>query len=131
MLRNYPESRERARDILVCEHEGDRITHDIIHRLNSTFVTPIEREDVIQLASGLDDIVDLAEEVADYLGLYKIEAPMEQAQRLAHILLQAARQIVEAMPRLRDFKNLDHYTIEIQRLQKDGDPPAREGVAAP
>jgi predicted phosphate transport protein (TIGR00153 family) len=130
MLRNYPETRERARDILVCEHEGDRITHDIIHRLNSTFVTPIEREDVIQLASALDDIVDLAEEVADYLGLYKIEAPMEQAQRLAHILLQATRQIEQAMPRLRTFDDINHFTVEINRLENDGDRVTREAVAA-
>jgi uncharacterized protein len=130
MLRNYPESRERARDILVCEHEGDRITHDIIRRLNHTFVTPIEREDVIQLASGLDDIVDLAEEVADYLGLYKIEAPMEQAQRLAHILLQCTRQIEEAMPRLRNFSDISVFTVEIHRLENDGDRVTREAVAA-
>jgi uncharacterized protein len=130
MLRNYPESHARARDILVCEHEGDRITHDIIHRLNHTFVTPIEREDVIQLASGLDDIVDLAEEVADYLGLYKIEAPMEQAQRLAHILLQCTRQIEQAMPRLRNFDDIGHFTVEINRLENDGDRVTREAVAA-
>jgi uncharacterized protein len=130
MLRNYPESRERARDILVCEHEGDRITHDIIHRLNQTFVTPIEREDVIQLASGLDDIVDLAEEVADYLGLYKIEAPMEQAQRLAHILLQSTREIEKAMPCLRNFADINSFTVEINRLENDGDRVTREAVAA-
>ena len=73
----------------ICEQEGDRITHDIIQRLNSTFVTPIDREDIFALASALDDIVDFIEEVADFLGLYQIEAPMEQAQQLAHILLQA------------------------------------------
>jgi uncharacterized protein Yka (UPF0111/DUF47 family) len=65
------------------EHEGDRITHDIIDRLNHTFVTPIDREDILALASALDDIVDYIEEVADYLGLYKIEAPMDQAIKLA------------------------------------------------
>jgi predicted phosphate transport protein (TIGR00153 family) len=130
MLRNYPESRGRAGDILVCEQEGDRITHDIIHRLNQTFVTPIEREDVIQLASAMDDIVDLAEEVADYLGLYKIEAPMEQAQRLAHILLQASRQIEQAVPRLRNFGDISHFTVEINRLENDGDRVTREAVAS-
>ena len=101
MLRHYPERADLARDILICEQEGDRITHDTIQRLNHTFVTPIDREDILQLASALDDIIDFTEEVADYLGLYKIEAPMEQAQRLAHILLQSCRQIAEAMPRLR------------------------------
>src|SRR5437764_11063224 len=99
MLQTYPDRADLARDILICEQEGDRITHDIIQRLNQTFVTPIDREDIYALAAALDDIVDYTEEVADYLGLYRIEAPMEQAQRLAHVLLQSGRQIAEAMPR--------------------------------
>jgi uncharacterized protein len=130
MLATFPERGELARDILVCEQEGDRITHDIIQRLNQTFVTPIEREDILQLASGLDDIVDFTEEVADYMGLYKIEAPMEQSQRLAHILLQSCRQIAEAMPRLRSFKDISHYTVEINRLENDGDRVSREAMAS-
>lgn len=130
MLRNYPDTREMARDILLCEQEGDRITHDIVNRLNQTFVTPIDREDILELASALDDIVDLTEEVADYLGLYKVEAPMEQAQRLAHILMQAARQISEAMPRMRDFKDISHYTVEIHRLENEGDRVVREAIAS-
>src|SRR5213595_1614353 len=111
MLRDYPDRSELARDILICEQEGDRITHDIIRRLNETFVTPIDREDIYALASALDDVVDFAEEVADYLGLYKIEAPMEQAQQLAKVLHQAARQISEVMPRLRGFQDISHYTV--------------------
>ena len=90
MLAHYPERADLARDILICEQEGDRITHDVIQRAQqrrssrrSTARTSSSS------SSALDDIVDLTEEVADYLGLYKIEAPMEQAQRLAHILLQA------------------------------------------
>src|SRR6195256_4328983 len=130
MLGSYPERADLARDILICEQEGDRITHDIIHRLNQTFVTPIDREDILALASGLDDIVDLTEEVADYLGLYKIEAPMEQAQRLAQILLQATRQIAEAMPRMRSFQDISHYTVEINRLENDGDRVTREAMAS-
>jgi predicted phosphate transport protein (TIGR00153 family) len=70
MLRGYPERKDLAREILICEQEGDRITHDLIHALNNTFVTPIDREDILELASALDDIVDYVEEVADYLGLY-------------------------------------------------------------
>jgi predicted phosphate transport protein (TIGR00153 family) len=130
MLRNYPETKELAREILLCEQEGDRITHDIVNRLNQTFVTPIDREDILQLASALDDIIDLTEEVADYLGLYKVEAPMEQAQRLAHILMQACRQIAEAMPRMRDFKDISHYTVEIHRLENEGDRVTREAIAS-
>jgi uncharacterized protein len=130
MLHAYPEQAQLARAILLCEQEGDRITYDIIQRLNSTFVTPIDREDILSLASGLDDIVDLTEEVADYLGLYRIEAPMEQAQRQAHILMEACRQISAAMPRLRGFRDVSHFTIEIHRLETDGDRVTREAVAS-
>jgi predicted phosphate transport protein (TIGR00153 family) len=130
MLRSFPEQHGLARAILLCEQEGDRITYDIIQRLNATFVTPIDREDILELASGLDDIVDLTEEVADYLGLYRIEAPMEQAQRLAHILMEACRKICEAVPRMRGFQDVSHYTNEIHRLETDGDRVTREAVAS-
>ena len=130
MLREFPERSALAREILICEQEGDRITHDIIQRLNQTFVTPIDREDIFALASALDDIVDYTEEVADYVGLYKIEAPFEQAQQLATVLMQASRQISEAMPRLRGFRDISHYTVEINRLENDGDRITREAIAA-
>ena len=108
MLVAWPDRKELAREILVCEQEGDRITHDIIHRLNATFVTPIDREDILALASALDDIIDYTEEVADFLGLYRIEAPMEAAQRMANILVQTTRQVAEAMPRMRSFRDINH-----------------------
>jgi len=130
MLAHYPDRADLARDILICEQEGDRITHDIHHRLNSTFVTPIDREDILELTSDLDDIIDLIDEVADYLGLYKIEAPMEQSQRMAHILLQATQQIAAAMPRLRTFQDLSHFTVEVNRLENDGDRISRNAVAS-
>jgi predicted phosphate transport protein (TIGR00153 family) len=130
MLVSFPERNDLAREILICEQDGDRITHDIIQRLNQTFVTPIDREDIYALASALDDVVDYTEEVADYLGLYKIEAPMSQAQDLAHVLQAAARQIAEAMPRLRGFKDISHYTVEINRLENDGDRITREAIAS-
>jgi predicted phosphate transport protein (TIGR00153 family) len=130
MLAAWPDRKELARDILVCEQDGDRITHDIIHRLNHTFVTPIDREDILELASALDDIIDLTEEVSDYLGLYRIEAPMEQSQRMSHILVQATRQVAEALPRMRGFKDLSHYTVEINRLENDGDRVVREAMAS-
>jgi uncharacterized protein len=130
MLGTWPDRRELAKAILVCEQEGDRITHDIIHRLNATFVTPIDREDILELASALDDIVDYTEEVADYLGLYRIEAPMEQSQRLAHILVQATRQVAEALPRMRGFRDISHYTVEVNRLENDGDRVTREAMAS-
>src|SRR6202046_5952109 len=106
LLTNFPDNGELASEIRDCEHEGDRITHDIIDRLNHTFVTPIDREDILALASSLDDIVDYTEEVADYLGLYKIEAPMDQAIWLARVLKQASAQGAEAIPRLRGLRDL-------------------------
>ena len=130
MLAHYPDRADLARDIVICEQEGDRITHDVHQRLNSTFVTPIDREDILELASALDDVIDLIDEVADYLGLYRIEAPMEQAQRLAHVLLQATRQISEAMPRLRSFDAISHYTVEVNRLENEGDRISRDAIAS-
>ena len=130
MLRTYPEHGELARDILICEQDGDRITHDIIRRLNETFVTPIDREDIYGLASALDDVVDFIEEVADFLGLYKIEAPMDQAQAMSRVLLDAARQVEQAMPRMRNFGDIHHFTIEINRLENEGDRLTREALAA-
>jgi uncharacterized protein len=121
---------DKADEIREVEHKCDFLTHEIIQRLNRTFVTPIDREDIYELASALDDIVDFTEEVADYMGLYKIEAPMAQGQRLAHILLQASRQIAEAMPRMRTFKDISHYTVEINRLENDGDRVSREAMAS-
>ena len=130
MLSDYPDSKRLAAEILDCEHEGDRITHDIIDRLNHTFVTPIDREDILALASGLDDVVDYTEEVADYLGLYKIEAPMDQAIRLARVLKEASVHIAAAIPRLRGFQSISHYTVEINRLENEGDRITREAVAS-
>jgi uncharacterized protein len=130
MLSNYPDSKAIAQQITECEHEGDRITHDIFHRLNQTYVTPIDREDILALASALDDIVDYTEEVADFLGLYKIEAPMDQAIRLAHVLRAAAQQIADAIPRLRGFQDISHYTVEVNRLENEGDRISREAVAS-
>jgi predicted phosphate transport protein (TIGR00153 family) len=130
MMRDYPDQKELAETIRECEHEGDRIVHDIIHHLNQTFVTPIDREDILALASALDDIVDYTEEVADYLGLYRIEAPMDQSIRLARVLRDATQQIAAAMPRLRGFRDISHYTVEINRLENEGDRITREAVAA-
>ena len=130
MLRDYPERRDLAREILLAEQEGDRITHDIYSRLNQTFVTPIDREDIISLASALDDVVDLVEEAADLMVLYKIEASMTQAERMAEILRDAARQVALAMPRMRGFEDISHFTVEVHRLENDGDRTVREATAS-
>jgi len=130
MLVNFPDTRELAAQILECEHQGDRITHEIIDRLNHTFVTPIDREDILALASALDDIVDYTEEVADYLGLYRIEAPMDQAISLARVLNLACQEIGKAIPLLRGFRDLSAHTVEVNRLENEGDTITREAVAS-
>ncbi len=130
LLTGYPDSKALAEEIRDCEHEGDRITHDIIDRLNHTFVTPIDREDILALASALDDIVDYIEEVADYLGLYKIEAPMDQAVKLAGVVHAASKQVCQAMPQLRAFNDISEQTVEINRLENEGDRIVREAIAS-
>jgi predicted phosphate transport protein (TIGR00153 family) len=130
MLDQWPEHGELGRDAVVCEQEGDRITHDIIQRLNQTFVTPFDREDILALASGLDDIVDFVEEVADFLSLYRIEAPLAQAQEMARVLHQATRAVAEAIPRLRTLKDVHEQTVEVNRLENEGDRMLRAALAS-
>ena len=130
LMKQWPEDGGLGREILICEQEGDRITHDIIHRLNSTSVTPIDREDIFALASALDDVVDYTEEAADFMGLYNIEAPMEQAQQLTRVLEEACRNIAQALTRLRGFQELNHYFVEVNRLENEGDRITREALAS-
>jgi uncharacterized protein len=130
MLEKWPDEEGLALDILKAEQEGDRITHDIIQRLNTTFVTPIDREDIHTLATQTDDIVDEIEEAADFMGLYKIEAPMDQALALAEVLVKCCEQLYGLLQNLRGFKELDHYWIEIHRLENDGDRIYRDAVAS-
>jgi predicted phosphate transport protein (TIGR00153 family) len=130
MMNSWPENRELSREVLKAEQEGDRITHDIVKRLNSTFVTPIDREDIYGLATQMDDIVDFTEEAADLLGLYKIEAPMSQAQALTKVLVGSCEQLADGLEHLPDFKGLDKYWIEIHRLENEGDRISRDAVAS-
>jgi predicted phosphate transport protein (TIGR00153 family) len=130
MMATWPDSGELSKQVFDAEQEGDRITHAIVKRLNSTFVTPIDREDIYGLATQMDDIVDYAEEAADLLGLYKIEAPMSQAQDLTKVLVAACEQLAAGLEHLRDFKDLDKYWIEIHRLENDGDRISRDAVAS-
>jgi uncharacterized protein len=130
MMGSWPDDGGLGSEILRAEQEGDRITHDIIQRLNSTFVTPIDREDIYGLATQVDDIVDYTEEAADFLALYKIEAPMAQAQALTKVLVEASEQLAQGLEHLREFKGLDKYWIEVHRLENEGDRISRDAVAS-
>jgi len=129
MLDTWPDHGEALRDVVVCEQEGDRITHDIIQRLNQTFVTPFDREDIIDLASAMDNIVDFIQEIADFLGLFRIVAPTDQAQRMARVLHEATRQVNGAMPALRRLEDIRTFMVEVNRLENEGDRILREAVA--
>jgi len=130
LLVDYPERADLAEDLVECEHEGDRITHDIIHRLRGgDGRPPIDPIDGHQLATALDDIVDFAEEAADALGTYRVEAPMEQASQMAEILVAAGDQVAGALRGLRTGAELAPYLVEINRLENEGDRVSRDAVA--
>jgi predicted phosphate transport protein (TIGR00153 family) len=131
LMRSWPDRQELQREILICEQEGDRITHDIIHRLNTTPKgAPIDRQDIHALAGALDDVVDYIEETGDFMGLYKIEAPMEQAVQLTGVLKETCRNLQEALGRLRGMGDLRHFFVEVNRLENEGDRLNREALAS-
>jgi uncharacterized protein len=130
MLKDWPDSAGLAREILLVEQDGDRITHELSQRTSSTFVTPIDAEDIYNLAGKVDDIVDHIEETADFMGLYGIEAPMEQALAMADVLVKACDRLATLLKNLRGFKDLDRYWIEIHSLENDGDRLFREALAS-
>jgi uncharacterized protein Yka (UPF0111/DUF47 family) len=132
LLVDYPEHATLAQDLKVCEQEGDRITHDIIHRLagRGRVHAPFTTGDGYALATALDDIVDHAEQAAAQLGLYGVEAPMEQAVELANVLVGAGEQIAQALRSLRNGAVLGPHLVEIHRLENEGDRLQRDGVAS-
>jgi predicted phosphate transport protein (TIGR00153 family) len=131
LLVDYPEHATLAQDLKVCEQEGDRITHDIIHRLAGGRVrAPFAAGDGYALATALDDIVDHSEQAAAQLGLYRVEAPMEQAVEFADVLVCAGEQIGQALRCLRTGTGMGPYLVEIHRLENEGDRLQRDGVAS-
>ena len=132
LLVDYPERAELARDLFLCEQEGDRIAHDIIHRLNGGggARVPFDSSDGYQLATTLDDIVDYAEQTADTLGIYQVEASMEQAAQLADVLVGAGEQVARAVRALRTGSELAPFLVEIHRLENEGDRLSRDAIGS-
>jgi uncharacterized protein Yka (UPF0111/DUF47 family) len=132
LLVDYPEHADLARDLKVCEQEGDRITHDIIHRLagRGRVRAPFDAGDGYALASALDDIVDHSENTGAQLVLYGVEAPMEQAVEFAEVLVGAGEQIAQALRGLRTGTELGPHLVEIHRLENEGDRLQRDAVAS-
>jgi uncharacterized protein Yka (UPF0111/DUF47 family) len=132
MLVDFPERSGLAQEIVLCEHEGDRITHDILYRLAECDGrrAAFDSADIHALAAALDDVVDYSEEVADYLGLYQIEAPMEQAQAIADVLVSATDEVAAALRTLRSGADPAGRLVEIHRLENEGDTLVRSAVAS-
>ena len=121
--------RERQREIKDLEHQGDGITHEIVSTLNRTFVTPFDHEDIYALASGLDDILDYIEEVADTANLYRITTIPEPARELTRLLALAVAQLEQAIGKLESGKGIDEHSAEVHRLEDVGDSTSRHAIA--
>jgi uncharacterized protein len=130
MFEVWPEDTGLARDIFKAEQEGDRITQEIVRKLNAEPMRGLETADVYALATQLDDIVDDIEEAADFMVLYKIEAPMDQGYALTKILARSCEQLSAALTNLRAFQDLEAYLVEIHRLENEGDRVWREALAS-
>jgi predicted phosphate transport protein (TIGR00153 family) len=118
-----------AEKMRACEHAGDEFTHAIMRRLNESFITPFDREDIYRLASTLDDVMDFMEAAADLVLLYKIEELPRDVVAQVEVLERAAELTAEAMPRLRGLRDLSEYWIEINRLENQGDQIYRRLLA--
>jgi uncharacterized protein len=132
LFAEYPERPELAREVLACEHDGDRIAHEILSRLaeRGSRAADLDAADVHALAGALDDIVDYAEEAADQLGLYGVEAPMEQAQRMTEVLVDTADLVADSLCGLRSGESIAQELVQIHRLENEADRIVRAAVAS-
>jgi uncharacterized protein Yka (UPF0111/DUF47 family) len=132
LLADWPERAELVAELVDCEHAGDRIAHDIIHRLKDGRAPrrAIDPLDGYELATTLDDIVDHAEQTADMLGLYGVEATMEHACLLADVLVAAGEQVSAALRALREGGDLGPHLVELHRLENEGDRLSRDAIAS-
>jgi len=122
------EGRNRHTRLRELEHECDDVTHEIYNLTNRTFTTPIEQEDILLLAHGLDQVVDLAEETSDKIDLYKIETITDSAKQFGECLAKAGLELAKAVDKLEDFKGIDEVLLEIHRLENEGDSISRSSL---
>ena len=118
-----------AAQMREAEHQADETTHRIVKRVNSTFITPFDREDIYSLASSLDDVMDYMDETVDLILLYGVDSLPPEFAGQVDVLQRAVQLTAEAMPRLRSMKNLEEYWIEINRLENQGDRSYRHILA--
>jgi uncharacterized protein Yka (UPF0111/DUF47 family) len=128
LTKSLLEGKSRHARLRDLEHQCDEVTHQIHNLANSTFVTPIEQEDILLLASSLDDIVDLAEETGDKIDLYQIRVISDAAKAIGELLAKAGTEIAAALDRLEGFAELKPHRLEIHRLENEGDRITREAI---
>jgi uncharacterized protein len=131
LVEDYRDVEIKARRVAEREHEGDNVTHQIIRRLNTTFITPLDREDIYALATALDDVLDAIEAAADIFVLHSIETPLPAMKAQVRVLrsaVQQTEQAIAALPKM-DRDRLEPYWVEINRLENEGDHLYRRAVA--
>jgi len=129
MLESFDRLEDRAKALKDVEHQADVVTHEIFERLNRTFITPLEREDIHQLASNLDDVLDAVEAIGSRVLLFQVGPPSAEAKRMAKILTECATQIERAVDSLKNMNNLISFTVEINRLENEADGISRQVTA--
>ena len=129
MMGHYEDRERLSSQLRDLEHAGDQLSHNIGHELETTFVTPFDREEIHALINRLDDVVDLIEEVGDTMILYGIEAPTQLAVQQVEIIVRQCEQIAEALANLRTFRGLERFWIEVHRLENEGDRLVRRWIA--
>ena len=130
LLDGFPNDRDTlARDIKESEHEGDRLTHEVVDLLNRTFVTPFDRDDMYRLASALDDICDHVDEATGNILGYGVTQIRPSARQQATVIERAATKLQEAVGKLEGFKDSKRELIELRELEDEGDRLNREGIA--
>jgi len=129
LLESWPASRGLLRDIREAEHEGDRLTHEVINLLNRTFVTPFDRDDMYRLASVIDDICDHVDEAADNIDAYEVTDVPPRAREQAEVIYRAASRLHEAIELLEGFGDAHRHLFALRELEDEGDRLSREAVA--
>jgi predicted phosphate transport protein (TIGR00153 family) len=128
-FREFPNSTVTQADVKATEHEGDRITRDLIRLLNTQYVTPFDREDIFALATAIDDVVDHIEEATDLLELYGVESPTRQSIEQARILTAAVGHLSAALGGLKAHRGVQDELIKLKELEDEGDRVVRDAIA--
>jgi uncharacterized protein len=129
LLEDWPEGRERLRDIRELELEGDRLTYEVIHLLNRTFVTPFDRDDMYRLASAIDDVCDHIDEAADNIDAYEVRDVPDKARQQGEVIYRAASRLHEAVELLEGFTSSQRQLVALRELEDEGDRLSRDAVA--